>query len=226
MIRAMASLACFLVALGLAVGLLFERQACARLNEENQAARQQLSQMDKLLSENQRLAKLIAGALPSRLNQQAGSPLAEEENELLRLRNEVKTLQQQIEEMAMLRADTRQVRTASEGALTTKAAQIANDIKNVNHININPNYATPNSSQFDVLSAQYWTDKTNLDVAAELRERIRGDSLKAVANNNIKGDPDFGEVKHLTVVYRYGSTLFTNEFREGEFVVLPKPIDQ
>ena len=94
------------------------------------------------------------------------------------------------------------------------------------HINFNPNYATPNSSQFDVLSAQYWTDKTNLDVAAELRERIRGDSLKAVANNNIKGDPDFGEVKHLTVVYRYGSTLFTNEFREGEFVVLPKPIDQ
>jgi hypothetical protein len=43
----------------------------------------------------------------------------------------------------------------------------------------------------------------------------------AVASNNIKGDPEFGQVKHLTVVYRVGGVLRTNEFREGDVVVLP-----
>jgi len=60
-----------------------------------------------------------------------------------------------------------------------------------------------------------------MDVAAELRERIRGDELKAVASNNIKGDPEFGQVKHLTVVYRLAGVTRTNEFREGDLVILP-----
>jgi hypothetical protein len=83
-----------------------------------------------------------------------------------------------------------------------------------------------NGSQLEVLRADYWTEKTNLDVAAELREKIRGDKLKAMASNNLKGDPDFGEVKHLTVVYRFGGVTMTNEFREGDFVVLPKEPEQ
>ena len=74
----------------------------------------------------------------------------------------------------------------------------------------------------ELLAADYGTDRTNLDVAAELRARIRGDSLKVVASNNLKGDPDFGQVKHLTVVYRFGGITVTNDFREGDLVVLPK----
>jgi hypothetical protein len=60
-----------------------------------------------------------------------------------------------------------------------------------------------------------------MDVVAELQDRVRGNRLKAVASNNIKGDPEFGQVKHLTVVYRVGGVLRTNEFREGDVVVLP-----
>ncbi len=60
-----------------------------------------------------------------------------------------------------------------------------------------------------------------MDVAAELSERVRADGLKAVASNNIKGDPDFGHVKRLTIVYRFGGLTRTNEFKEGEVVMLP-----
>ena len=219
-IRTLAAASCLLAAVGLAVWVLIERHGCTKLADENEAARQQLNQMDKLLAENQRLAKLISETWPSRLN--AESPLSTGERELVRLRAEVEALRDQSNEVAVLRADTRQVRDASEAALSTRKAAS----QTANHINVKANSAGPNGQQFEVLSAQYWTDKTNLDVAAELRERIHGDGLKAVANNNLKGDPDFGEVKHLTVVYRYGDALFTNEFREGEFVALPKPVDQ
>jgi len=221
-IRTLAAASCLLAAVGLAVWVLVERQGCTTLAEENEAARQQLSQMDKLLAENQRLAKLIGETWLSRMNQNAESPLSADERALVRLRAEVEALRDQSNEIAILRTDTRQVRAASETALATRKAAG----QTANHINISANSAGPNGQQFELLSAQYWTGNTNLDVAAELRERIRGDGLKAVANNNLKGDPDFGEVKHLTVVYRYGDALFTNEFREGEFVVLPKPADQ
>src|SRR5204862_1013579 len=105
-------------------------------------------------------------------------------------------------------------------------AETALKTKNINQPANGHGATTANGSQFELLRANYWTDKTNLDVAAELRERIRGDSLKAIASNNLKGDPDFGQVKHLTVVYRFGGVTMTNEFREGDFVVLPKEQEQ
>jgi hypothetical protein len=132
--------------------------------------------------------------------------------ELVRLRAEVESLRQQTKEIETLRADTRDARAATEIAAKTKSAShLANSVPG----------SSANASQFEVLSADYWTEKTNMDVATELRDRIRGDSLKAIANNNLKGDPDFGQVKHLTVVYRSGGATFTNEFREGDFIVLP-----
>jgi hypothetical protein len=81
---------------------------------------------------------------------------------------------------------------------------------------------TASGSQLELLAANYWTDKTNLDVTEELRDGIRGDSVKAIAGNNLKGDPEFGQVKHLTVVYRVGGVIMTNEFRDGDLVILPK----
>lgn len=60
-----------------------------------------------------------------------------------------------------------------------------------------------------------------MDVTDALSERIRGDGLKAVASNNLNGDPEFGQVKHLTVVYQFGGVTRTNEFREGDLVILP-----
>jgi len=52
------------------------------------------------------------------------------------------------------------------------------------------------------------------------------DTLKAIASNNLKGDPEFGQTKHLTVVYRFGGVTMTNEFREGDVVVLPNELQQ
>jgi hypothetical protein len=58
-------------------------------------------------------------------------------------------------------------------------------------------------------------------VTEELRGRILDERLKAIASNNIKGDPEFGQVKHLTLVYRLAGVTRTNEFREGDLVILP-----
>ena len=215
--NAILSIICTLAAAGLAIGLVAEHQARFKLDQENKALHQQLSQMDELMAENQRLSSLVAQASgsPSQPNVRLTAPSATEERakELLRLRGEVAVLRQQSKEIETLREDTRQVRAAREsGGKTQNAGQAA---KGNNGI-------AANGSQFEILKAEYWTDNTNMDVAAELRERIRGDSLKAIAGNSLKGDPEFGQVKHLTVVYRSGGVTMTNEFRENDFVVLPK----
>lgn len=174
--------------------------------------RQQLSTIDNLLAENRQLPSTAAQvdkgpARPSELpvtetgsNQQSG--------ELVRLRNEVDALQQQYKELQALRSDSAQARAAlnDKGRNTGWGATEGN---------------ATDGSDFEILSAQYWTANTNMDVAAELHDRVRGNRLRAMASNSIKGDPEFGQVKHLTVVYRIGGVIRTNEFREGDVVILP-----
>lgn len=208
---------CILAATGLAIGVAVERQTRFKLDQDNKALRQQLNQMDGFIAENQRLSNLVdeANASLSRPNERLKAPSATDERvkELLRLRGEVDVLRQQSKEIETLRADTRQARAAREECLRTRnAGQMAKT----------DNGIPSNGSQLEIVKAEYWTDRTNMDVAAELRERIRGDSLKAVASNNLKGDPEYGQVKHLTVVYRFGGVTMTNEFRENDFVVLPR----
>lgn len=204
---------CTLAAAGLAIGVAVERRASVELDQENSALRHQLSQMDKVVVENQRLSHLVAQAkaAPSRANERSEAPTATDERlkELVRLREEVNALRQQSKEIETLREDTRQVRAARAAGGTGQPTRAAGG-------------TGADGSQLEIVQAQYWTDNTNMDVAAELRERIRGDSLKAIASNNLKGDPEFGKVKRLTVVYRFGGVTMTNEFREGDFVVLPK----
>jgi hypothetical protein len=203
------------VTLALVVCLAHERRASLKLNEDNDRLRQQLSQVDQLSAENQRLSNLVAEANgsvspPNRAGER--SPMADEPaKDLLRLRGEVEALQQQNKEIQKLRANTREVRAAAETALKTKSVDPAGG-----------SATSVNGSGFELLGANYWTATTNLDVTAELKARIRGDSLKAIASNNLKGDPEFGQTKHLTVVYRFGGVTMTNQFREGELVILPK----
>ena len=208
------------VVLGLCVAL--EHQASAKLNEENNAMRQQVRRMDKLLTENQRLSRLAAEAKTPRSQLKSADELLssndEQAKELIRLRAEVDALHRESKELETLRADTRRARASLEAAAATQRAN-----RSANGYNSIPGSS---GSGFEIVSANYWTDKTNLDVSDELRERIRGDTLKAVASNNLKGDPHFGETKRLTLVYRYGGALMTNEFREGDVIVLPKPENQ
>ena len=214
--RTIATIMCILAAAGLAVCLALERQARLKLDQENNALRQQLSQTDEVLAHNRRLSNLLAqaSASPSRPSEsvEGASATDERAKELVRLRSEVEALRRQSKEIEALQADTHQVRAARENALKTQRAGSAGTTS----------YGTTaNGSQLDILKAEYWTPNTNMDVAAELRERIRGDGLKAVASNNIKGDPEFGQVKHLTIVYRFGGVTRTNQFRENDLVILP-----
>jgi type II secretory pathway pseudopilin PulG len=219
--RATATIICILAAAGLATYAGLERRASLQLERENNGLRQRLSQMDNLRAENQRLSALAteANGSASRPNLAAHvSPAMDgPAKELVRLRGEVEALSQQSREIETLRANTREARAA---------AGTARQAKSMNNAANSQSATDANESRFELLRADYWTDKTNLDVAAELREKIRGDKLKAMASNNLKGDPDFGEVKHLTVVYRFGGVTITNEFREGDFVVLPKEPEQ
>jgi hypothetical protein len=205
-----------LAASGLAIGVVVERHAWFKLDQENGALRQQLSQRAQYLAENQRLSNLVARANspPSRPDVQLASPAATDERveELLRLRGEVAALRQQGREVEALREDTRRTRRARGDALkSANAGQAARTSSGT----------TGDGSQLEILKAEYWTAHTNMDVGDELRERVRDDGLKTVASNNIKGDPEFGQVKHLTVVYRFGGVTRTNEFQEGEVVILP-----
>ena len=50
----------------------------------------------------------------------------------------------------------------------------------------------------------------------ELRKMIVGNKLEVIASNEIKGDPDEGTVKKLTIEYRFGGITVTKEFTEGE----------
>jgi predicted RNase H-like nuclease (RuvC/YqgF family) len=213
--RVKATIVCIVITAGLTVYVAFERQRSLNLERDNIGLRERLSQIHPLLVENQRLSNLIAEANGTRSRANPTADLSQAANdtaqELTRLRAEAETLRQQSKEIETLRANTVEVRAATETAA-----------RNFNQAANSRATPTANGSQLEVLRADYWTENTNLDVAAELRERIRGDSLKAIASNNLKGDPDFGQTKHLTVVYRFGGVTVTNEFREGDFVVLPK----
>jgi hypothetical protein len=210
------SVLCATALVGMAICVAVGHQARLRLGEENKALRQQLDQMAGLVAEHERLSNLLAQANPpqSRPDEHVQAQALPDERlkELLRLRGEVGVLRQQSKELETLREDTRQARAALESGLRTQnAGQAANT----------GNGIASKASQLQILKAEYWTDNARLDVTGELRDRIRGDSLKAIASNNIKGDPEFGQTKRLTVEYRFGGVTMTNEFREGDTIVIP-----
>jgi len=141
--------------------------------------------------------------------------------ELVRLRGEVEVLRQQSKEIETLREDTRQVRAAQNtGPVAQSAGQAAT---------MSPGATTADGSQFEILKAEYWTENARMDVTGELAAKLRNEALNATAtnapktsaSNDLKGDPDLGHTKTLTVVYQVGGVTMTNEFREGQPVILP-----
>ena len=75
--------------------------------------------------------------------------------------------------------------------------------------------------QFDIIKAVYWTSKASLDVTEELRNKIVGNKLNAMASNRIKGDPEPLTRKKLTIEYRFEGNTVTKEFTEGERILIP-----
>jgi len=205
-----------LTAVGLAACLMVERQACLKLSEQNDAVRHQLDKMAGLTAENQRLSNLLAQAKAPHMHQDetAGGNVAPDDRreELARLRSEVEALRQQSKDVESLRADTR---------ATQEALKEAHEAQRASRMAAHPDAGDTNSAAFEVLEAYYGTDRTSLEVSAALNDRIRNGSLKAVAGNRLMGDPDFGQVKNLTIVYRFGGMVMTNQFREGDIIILP-----
>jgi len=198
-----------LTAIGLAACVLVEHQKAVALARANNSLRLQFNQSGGVSEKTTGLSALSAeegdlANFPVRSDENS-QPANDAVQELARLRGELATLQQKSNKVENLRANTHELRRAIEAAVKTNRVVST----------------TANGSQFELVSADYGTDKTNLDVVAELRERMRGGSLKAIASNNLKGDPEFGQTKHLTVVYRIGGVTMTNQFREGAFVDLP-----
>jgi hypothetical protein len=207
---------CMLAATCLAVCLALEGRAWLKLDSENDALRRQLSKMGEVALENRRLSNILAHASASTLpggGSDASAAMDEQAKELARLRSEMEALLQHSNEVENLRADTRATRAALKDARKAQMASCANN---------QASSGAANDGQFQILEARYGTDRTNMDVVSELNDRIRGNSLKMMANNKLTGDLDFGQVKHLTVVYSFGGVVMTNEFREGDVVVLPE----
>ena len=189
----------------IAVLLLLEHRVCAQIHQENAALLRRLNEAAEKLAENQRWPDHAAPATDA--GAALGASPASADEELLRLRGEIAGLLHQHQQTESLREDTHQTYAALENRRKEdRSARRA---------------ANGNSSQLEIVKAQYWTDHTTMDVTEELQDRIRGDRLKAMASNNLKGDPEFGQVKHLTIEYRFGGVTMTNEFREGDVIVLP-----
>jgi hypothetical protein len=211
------------VLVGVAICLAVEHRARLKLGEENAALRQQLDRLAGLIAENERLSNLVAQARSSQSladEQWKSQSLSDEQSlELLRLRGEVGVLRQQSKKLETLREENRQARAAlASGHTTQNTGQVATTDKG----------RASTESQLQILKAEYWTDNARLDVTEELRQRLSfvanlGDQVKMFADNGLKGDPDFGQVKHLTVEYLLAGVPMTNVFREGDAIVLPPP---
>ena len=93
---------------GLAIVVVVQHQAQARLRAENQSLRQQAAQLAQLAAESRRLSNLVVQA------RQSTPQPAEPSRELLRLRGEVGVLRQQNQELARLLSG-RQLATSSSG---------------------------------------------------------------------------------------------------------------
>ena len=208
---------CATALVGVVIWLAVEHQDRLRLADENNALRQKLGAMAGLVAENERLSNLVAQAnRPSSLPNEPVQPQSlpdERLKELLRLRGEVRVHRQQAKELDALREDTLQARAARQGSFKPHPPGQAATTDNG---------TASQPSQLEILKAEYWTDNARMDVTGELKDRIRGDSLKAVASNDIKGDPEFGQTKRLTVEYKFGGVTMTNEFREGDVIALPR----
>jgi hypothetical protein len=195
----------------MATWLLIEHSACAQIHRENTELLRRLNEATEKLAENQRSDRAASSIdQVSEANRAlSAADLSGAGGEMQQLRGEIAKLLEAHQQAESLREDSRQTRTALANRKNEdRAARRA---------------ANPSVSALQIIKAEYWTDNQRMDVTDELQDRVRGDNLKAVASNNLNGDPEFGQVKHLTIEYSIGGVTLTNEFREGEMVVIPPP---
>lgn len=190
---------------GMAVWLGLEHRARREQGREIAMLQQQLDQMAERVAENGGISNLVTQT--RQLQMQSDDQV----RRLVQLRDEVRVLRQQTNEIESLRGEIFQVRTAIGGVNAQNPAQTATSDRDPGS----------NSSRLQILEAYYWTQNQVIDVTQQLRKRILNDKLEVIAGNDLRGDPEYGQVKTLTLVYRYDGITATNEVREGGLVLIP-----
>jgi hypothetical protein len=104
---------------------------------------------------------------------------------------------------------------------TEEVCKLIVDIANT--LEIKPKEEPRKKSKLEIIKAEYWTEKEKFDVTEELRKMVSDDKLETVASNDIKGDPDPGTVKKLSIEYKFDDITITKDFTEGDKVLIPLP---
>jgi hypothetical protein len=207
---------CLFLAAGLGFGVWQDSRAVRNLDAANGRLRAQLGRRAELERDGLELSNQLAQAQARREGGGATSGTNfvadERRDELVRLRKEIETFQQESNELVSLRADTRAAHDAL--AVVREAQHAARKARQRAAANLS-------DAPMEVLQASYGTSETNLDVTDALNARVKKGSLKTIAGNQLEGDPSSGKTKQLTVIYRLGQTVVTNQFREGDLVILP-----
>ena len=185
--RIILSIICTVAVAGLAIRVVVEHEARVTLDQQNGALRERLSQTDQVIAENQRLSNLVAQASgpPSRPSERLEAPSGTDERlkELVHLRGEVEALRQQSKEIETLREDTRQARAVqNNGPVTQSAGQAATMSSGM----------TTNAPGLQILSAEYWTENTRLDVTAALAAKFSSDPSKRLRITTSTATPIWG----------------------------------
>lgn len=72
----------------------------------------------------------------------------------------------------------------------------------------------------EIIKAMYGTQKA-FDVTEELTSMIVNNKLETIVSNKIKGDPDPGTQKTLSIDYKYKGIKAIKYFIEGEKAIIP-----
>jgi len=75
--------------------------------------------------------------------------------------------------------------------------------------------------RFEIIKAEYWTQKERVDVTEVLRSMIVDNKLELVVSNDIKYDPDPGTKKKLTIEYLFNGVTLKKEYAERDKVLIP-----
>jgi len=164
--------------------------------------------MPARLAENGEVSNLITQA------RELQTQTEDQTRELIQLRNEVSGFRRQTNEIEALRREVYQARAALE---SSAGAQNQNPGERLTAVK-DP---ASNSLRLEVLEANYWTPNKSINVTKQVQDRVLGDKLELIAGNDLRGDPEFGETKTLTVVYKFDGVTMTNEVREGGLILIP-----
>ena len=191
--------------LGIAIWLVCEHRARVEQGRQIAALRQQLGEMtDRVTAADERVSNVVVQARQLQVQR------TEQAKEFVQLRDEVKVLHQQTTEIEALEASRAGTTGSDPNSQVSRQSVAASGGTN------------PKSSRLQILAAYYWAPDRAIDVTKQLQEKIVGDKLEVIARNDLRGDPEYGQPKTLTVLYSFDGVTMTNEVREGGLMMIPE----